>query len=484
MSRIRLAMVCALAFAAIYPQREAVADIVGVVYNPATGHYYKLSTSNANWQTAKTDSEALGGYLVCINSAAENSWLVTNGLAANTPWIGATDEASEGTWVWVSGETWSYTSWGGGEPNNAGNEDHVTIGSTGFWNDWNGGNGARYITEWNSDPNGPPEDPANLVATVLSDQRIDLRWDDLSSRETQFQVERASPAGGAFAQIAQLPTDTRTYSDTGVVGETQYSYRVRATGSAGPSGYTNTATVTTHPPTVTGLVATTVSNTKVQLTWVDQANSETGVEIERGLDSPGQGFGLIATQPADSVGYLDTTASPETLYSYRVRVVGAGGKSVYCPEASATTGPADPLAVTLLAPTDRLVTVTWYDASSLETGFEVQRAPGTPGTAFTTIGTSSANTPTYNDDTAQPETYYTYRVRTVGAQASSDWSAQAFITTPPFAPSNAVVEALSPTRIRLTWTDNTTREISQEVMRKGEADAFFQLLEVVGRNVT
>jgi hypothetical protein len=38
---------------------------------------------------------------------------------------------TEGTWKWVTGETYSYTNWNSGEPNNAGNEDYVQFVSNG-----------------------------------------------------------------------------------------------------------------------------------------------------------------------------------------------------------------------------------------------------------------------------------------------------------------------------------------------------------------
>lgn len=96
------------------------------------GHSYYRSTGTAYWSVAKQNCINMGGHLVTVTSAAENSFIF--GLWPSG-WIGLTDAVNEGVWRWVTGETYSYTSWNGGEPNNAGNEDYVQFVGGGKWND-------------------------------------------------------------------------------------------------------------------------------------------------------------------------------------------------------------------------------------------------------------------------------------------------------------------------------------------------------------
>jgi hypothetical protein len=94
-------------------------------------------------------------------------------------------------------------------------------------------------------PPALPAAPSGLAATAVSRSRIDLAWQDNSTNETGFQVER-SRSGGAFSLIATATAGATGYSDTsGLTPNKTFSYRVRAVNAAGSSAYSNTAGATT-----------------------------------------------------------------------------------------------------------------------------------------------------------------------------------------------------------------------------------------------
>ena len=109
------------------------------------GHSYYRSTGSAFWLTAKAACENMGGHLVTVTSAAENSFIFNLWPSG---WIGLTDEVTEGQWRWVTGETYSYSSWNSGEPNNAGNEDYVQFVGSGRWNDLPNNQNLPYVLEF------------------------------------------------------------------------------------------------------------------------------------------------------------------------------------------------------------------------------------------------------------------------------------------------------------------------------------------------
>ncbi len=110
------------------------------------GHSYYRSTGSATWTTARSNCVSMGGYLVTITTSGEQSFIFNIWPSG---WIGLTDEVNEGTWRWVTGETYSYSNWNSGEPNNAGNEDYVQFVSNGKWNDLPNNVSLPYVLEFN-----------------------------------------------------------------------------------------------------------------------------------------------------------------------------------------------------------------------------------------------------------------------------------------------------------------------------------------------
>jgi hypothetical protein len=109
------------------------------------GHSYYRSTGSAVWTTARQNCLNMGGHLVTVTTAAENSFIFNIWPSG---WIGLTDEVTEGVWRWVTGETYSYSSWNGGEPNNSGNEDYIQFVGGGKWNDLNNSSSLPYVLEF------------------------------------------------------------------------------------------------------------------------------------------------------------------------------------------------------------------------------------------------------------------------------------------------------------------------------------------------
>ena len=102
---------------------------------------------------------------------------------------------------------------------------------------------------------GVPTAPSNLTATAVSRSQINLAWNDNSSNESGFYIERAPSGSSSFTQIGSVGANVKTYSNTGLAAGTTYQYRVRAYNGSGNSGYSNTASTATYSNIAQGKTA-------------------------------------------------------------------------------------------------------------------------------------------------------------------------------------------------------------------------------------
>jgi len=82
-----------------------------------------------------------------------------------------------------------------------------------------------------------------FAGSVAFGSQLILTWNDNSTDESGFKIERASD-GVTFSEIATVGANVTTYTDTNLSGGTTYSYRVRAYNSSSTSSYSNVTSST------------------------------------------------------------------------------------------------------------------------------------------------------------------------------------------------------------------------------------------------
>jgi FtsP/CotA-like multicopper oxidase with cupredoxin domain len=305
-----------------------------------------------------------------------------------------------------------------------------------------------------------PAMPTNLVRTFSgsgTNRAVVLTWEDNSSNETGFMVQRSLSGGGPWTTLATVGRDIKTYSDRIGNTNTSYYYKIIAvnivgdtltpgfptvTMKSGDSNIVNTGTTQANiPGSPTGLTAVVQPGPQVLLTWTDNASNESGFLVERRV---GTGvFTLLTTVPArnntGSVSYTDMNVLPGTTYDYRVAAINSEGTSAYSNTASVTTL-APPAAPSLVNATAEIaskrnakVTITWRDNANNESGFTIERSTNATftGTNVVTVNVN-ANVTTYTTGNVLRNTPYYFRIRANNGAGSSVWvNATPFpITTP------------------------------------------------------
>jgi hypothetical protein len=164
---------------------------------------FEVIPGNFTWDQAKADAESRGGHLATFTSNAEWQTVATmlSAYPSQILWLGATDREVEETWRWVTGEPWSFYTWGQGQPDNSGDEDRLSIwmaedGSSPGWNDFGAawrGHLIPYVLETGhpTDPTkadtdgdgfndkveslggGDPNNPASLPQLIANNDTVD-----------------------------------------------------------------------------------------------------------------------------------------------------------------------------------------------------------------------------------------------------------------------------------------------------------------------
>jgi chitodextrinase len=209
----------------------------------------------------------------------------------------------------------------------------------------------------------------------------------------------------------------------------------------------------TIPPTApTGLVATAVSPTQINLSWTASTDNVgvTGYKVERCQSAGCSNFAQIATTTTTT--FSDTGLTGSTSYSYRVRATDAAGNlSTYSTSStSATPAPTltAPASLTATAFSSTQINLSW--SASTETGgtisnYLVERCQGIGCSGFAQIATPA--TTAVNDTGLTASTSYSYRVRATDAAGNlSPYSSAATTSTP----GATVAVSISPVRAAVT----------------------------------
>ena len=394
-------------------------------------------------------------------------------------------------------------------------------------------------------PTEPPAAPTVLTATAPFPSQISLRWEDHSTNEDLFLIERSLNGVDGWTQVGTSGVNDPQFNDGSVQASTTYFYRVRAFNSfngGSYSDYTNIASAVTTPAPVgigDGLLAVYYDN--IDFTGPTVRRVDPTVNFDWGVGSPSPAIeadtfsvvwtGLFRATRSENYTFYTNTDDGVRLYvggqlvidnwtdhaptedvsaaiplvsgrTYPIRMElyenggGAVGQlrwsSPNTPKAIipksvlfSGTAPNAPTGLTATATSGTQIDLSWIDASTAETGFKIERKQGPSGT-FEQVAIVNPNTTSYSDTGLLAGTTYEYRVRAANFVEDSAYSESAFAATPipPATPSDAHVTAVSTTSIAFSWTDNSDNETKFSIFRKAGTSGSFIFLTDLPPNTT
>ena len=184
-----------------------------------------------------------------------------------------------------------------------------------------------------------------------------------------------------------------------------------------------------------GLAATAVSSSQINLSWTDNSTNEDWFEIDRAMNSAFTSGLTTFTVGSNVTSYQSAGLTESTTYYYRVRsTIGGSNDSTNSATASATTqavaAPTAPSGLGATTASSSQINLSWTDNSGNETGFEIDRATNSAFTSGLTTFTVGSNVTSYQSTGLTESTTYYYRVRsTIGGTNDSTSSSTASATT-------------------------------------------------------
>ena len=328
-----------------------------------------------------------------------------------------------------------------------------------------------YITgEGPTDPPGSDGNVAASTANVLLPVTVRI-----AGRTAQLLYAGSAPGNvNGFAQVnAVIPLDLEYGGNLPLVvqigdASSQAEVTIAVFGPSAP--------VPGAPQT---LSAVPNSSGQIVLAWTTVDTLATRFHLER-RSATGDGFVEIANLLSSTTTFNDQNVTAGVLYQYRIRAECDWGYSAFSAVASGTVPVAQlmpPSNVQAVAASQTQINLTWSNANTNATRFQIERKTGAAG-VYSMIATVPNTATSYPDATVVPGTVYSYRMRSEGASGLSAYSNETSATTPavPLPPAPVVqATAISSSQIRLTWSTSATAIVRFRIERRTATTAYAEI---------
>ena len=315
----------------------------------------------------------------------------------------------------------------------------------------------------------PP--PSNLSITKLSDVSYKLEWQDNSTGEEGFKIDRKRDDEDWQLAYGIVPANHTHFVDSNVfTGKSQLNvqYRLYAFYETYQTTALHIATEALLPPP-TDLSITSNSITSLSLNWAANSAGHDGFRIERRHSGASWQELAFTTDP----NYKDETFDLNTTVHYRVCAVAGQFSSDFSANSYNTNIP-PPTAPTLEKLSDVSYKLTWTDNSIGEQGFRIDRKTGDADWVIA-YAEVPENTTEFIDEnvfrgkrTSLDVQYRVYAFYENHESAKAQTGTQAQLTPP----GNLSVTVNNPNSVTLNWQDNSTGEEGFMIDRKVNENAW------------
>jgi len=167
------------------------------------------------------------------------------------------------------------------------------------------------------------DSPSILTVIRINNRIVTIYWQDNSSNENGFQVERSTQNFDTTYVVLQTVTrNALSFIDSTALGDRTYYYRVCAIFGSNHTPYSNVGSV--PPMTInapTNVYATRIDVQSATVQWQVYSSNANGFIIERSNQNSYSGFTQISSVGENATSYIDNNVSADTSYYYRIKAV-------------------------------------------------------------------------------------------------------------------------------------------------------------------
>jgi len=205
----------------------------------------------------------------------------------------------------------------------------------------------------------PPGAPTGLTAASLSSHRIGLSWTNPWQTLTANTVYEYS-LGCSTLLNTYIIAVAAAYTATSLTPATSYCFTVSASMSGGAGPPSASASATTRPSAPTGLTATAISVSQIDLNWTNPSGTLTANTVYEYSSACST---LVNTYVVGVVtAYATTGLKPSTTYCFKVSASTSGGAGAQSASVSSTTfngPPPAPTGLTATTASDSEIDLAW-----------------------------------------------------------------------------------------------------------------------------
>jgi len=212
--------------------------------------------------------------------------------------------------------------------------------------------------------------PTNVQVEKLTDKSYKINWDDNSTGEQGFKIDRKIDQGNWVVAFGNVPANQTSFTDTNVFRSVNVEYRVYAFFETHESLKIEVAT-TADLIAPTDLQIEKLTDKSYRLSWIDNSTGEQGFKIDRKIDQ-GNWVAVFGKVVENQTSFIDTNVFRAVNVEYQVYAFFESQESSKVVTGT-TAGLIAPSNLQIMPNSITSLDLTWQDNSDSEEGIKIDR---------------------------------------------------------------------------------------------------------------